>query len=57
VRDYAEISQLICLSNLENLNAHFIKEMLEKSKRLEKLNQLAIEQMTVLTKSRNKLLN
>src|SRR3989344_2799825 len=57
IRDSAEISQLICLSNLENLNALLIKEGLEKSKRLEKLNQLAIEQMTVLTNSRNKLLN
>jgi len=56
IRDHTEISQLICLSNLENLNAHFIKEGLEKVKRLEKLNQLAIEQMTVLIKSRNQLL-
>ena len=55
MRDYAEISQLICLSNLENFNAFFIREGLEKAKRLEKLNQLAIEQMTVLMKSRNKL--
>jgi hypothetical protein len=26
IRDYADISQLVCLSNLENLNAHFISE-------------------------------
>lgn len=26
IRDYANVSQLVCLSNLENLNAHFIKE-------------------------------
>jgi hypothetical protein len=50
IRDYAEVSQLVCLSNLENLNALFIKEGLEKSKRLEKLNKIAIEQMTILTK-------
>lgn len=56
MRDYADVSQLICLSNLENLNALFIKENLDKVKRLEKLNQIAIEQMTLLTKSRTKLL-
>ena len=50
LRDYADVSQLVCLSNLENLNALFIKEGLEKSKRLEKLNKIAIEQMTILTK-------
>lgn len=49
MRDYADVSQLVCLSNLENLNALFIKENVEKAKRLEKLNALAIEQMTILT--------
>ncbi len=49
MRDYANFSQLVCLSNLENLNALFIKENLEKAKRLEKLNTIAIEQMTLLT--------
>ncbi len=52
MRDYADVSQLVCLSNLENLNAFFIKEQLEKSKRLEKLNTIAIEQMTLLTKEK-----
>ena len=52
MRDYADVSQLICLSNLENLNALFIKENLEKTKRLEKLNFIAIEQMTILTKNK-----
>ncbi|MBI2669498.1 KilA-N domain-containing protein [Candidatus Woesearchaeota archaeon] len=56
IRDYADVSQLVCLSNLENLNALFIKENLDKAKRLEKLNNIAIEQMTLLTESRNKLL-
>ena len=50
MRDYADVCQLVCLSNLENLNAFFIKEGLEKSKRLVKLNSIAIEQMTLLTK-------
>lgn len=49
MRDYADISQLVCLSNLENLNAHFIKEGINKLKRLETLNNIAIEQMTILT--------
>ena len=53
MRDYTDVSQLVCLSNLENLNALFIKEKLSKSKRLEKLNLIAIEQMTILTKDNN----
>ncbi len=50
MRDFADVSQLVCLSNLENINALFIKEGMDKSKRLEKLNSIAIEQMTLLTK-------
>jgi hypothetical protein len=49
IRDYADVSQLVCLSNLENLNAHFIKEGLEQSERLMKLNQIAISQIKLLT--------
>lgn len=49
IRDYAEISQLVCLSNLENLNAHFIQEGLTQADRLKKLNQIAIHQMKLLT--------
>ena len=56
MRDYAEVFQLVCLSNLENLNAYFIKERISKSKRLEKLNNIAIEQMTILTKQDLKML-
>jgi hypothetical protein len=48
IRDYADVCQLICLSNLENLNALFIKEGMKKRERLEKLNIIAIEQMTLL---------
>src|SRR3989338_11007789 len=51
IRDYADVSQLICLSNLENLNALFIKEGREKAERLEKLNEIAIEQMIILTET------
>jgi hypothetical protein len=48
IRDYANVSQLVCLVNLENLNAVFINEGYEQSKRLEKLNQIAIQQMKIL---------
>ena len=48
IRDYATINQLICLSNMENLNAVFINDGLPQSERLEKLNKIAIQQMQVL---------
>lgn len=48
MRDYVTINQLICLSNLENLNAVFINENMPQSERLIKLNQIAIKQMKVL---------
>ena len=48
IRDYATINQLICLSNMENLNAVYINEGMPQQERLHKLNQIAIQQMTVL---------
>jgi len=48
IRDYATMNELICLSNLENLNSVFINEGLKQSKRLEKLNKIAISQMQIL---------
>ena len=48
IRDYASINQLICLSNMENLNAVFINDGMPQSERLEKLNKIAIQQMKVL---------
>jgi hypothetical protein len=48
IRDYATINELICLSNMENLNSVFINENMPQSERLIKLNQIAIQQMTVL---------
>ena len=48
IRDYATINQLICLSNLENLNSVFISEGLPQNERLLRLNRLAIHQMTIL---------
>lgn len=51
IRDYADVSQLICLSNLESLNSVFINEGLPQSDRLIKLNKVAIQQMSLLTES------
>jgi len=48
IRDYATINELICLSNMENINAVFINEQMPQSERLQKLNQIAIQQMRVL---------
>ena len=48
IRDYANISQLVCLSNLENLNALFINEGMKQKERLKKLNTIAIHQMELL---------
>ena len=48
IRGYATVNQLICLSNMENLNAVFINDGLAQSERLEKLNKIAIHQMKVL---------
>lgn len=48
IRDYATMNQLICLSNLENINAIFIQENFSQSERLQKLNKVAIHQMKVL---------
>ncbi len=48
IRDYANVSQLVCLANLENLNAVFINEEMPQNERLVKLNQIAINQMQIL---------
>jgi len=48
MRDYANILQLVILSNLENLNADMIEQGLEQSKRLERLNAIAKKQYILL---------
>lgn len=53
IRDYATINELICLSNMENLNAVFIEQGMPQSERLVKLNQIAIHQMSVLESGDN----
>ncbi|MBL0687402.1 MAG: KilA-N domain-containing protein [Sulfurospirillum sp.] len=49
MRDYSNVSQLVCLANLETLNAHLIEQELEPFKRIELLNKTAIKQMRLLT--------
>ncbi len=56
IRDYATINELICLSNMENLNAVFIDQGISQSERLIKLNQIAIQQMRILEDDGNRKL-
>ena len=53
IRDYATINELICLSNMENLNAVFIEQNMAQRERLVKLNQIAIHQMSILESGDN----
>lgn len=48
IRDYASINELICLSNMENINAVLIEDGLSQQDRLVKLNNIAIHQMMIL---------
>ncbi len=57
MRDYASIDELICLANLENLNSVFINDGLTQTERLERLNQIAISQMKILSENSLKYLN
>ncbi|MFH1050175.1 MAG: KilA-N domain-containing protein [bacterium] len=56
IRDYATINELICLSNMESLNAVLISDGLPQKDRLIKLNNIAIHQMIVLSESENRKL-
>ena len=56
IRDYASINELICLSNMENLNAVFIDQGISQRERLIKLNQIAIQQMRILEDDGNRKL-
>ena len=53
MRDYANILQLVILSNLENLNSEMIAEGIEQKIRLEKLNIIAKKQYSILQDSKN----
>jgi len=48
VRDYASVEQLVCLANLEVLNARFIEEGKSQTERLVLLNKIAISQLQLL---------
>ena len=56
IRDYATINELICLSNLENLNAVFINDKISQNERLIRLNRIAISQMRILNETDKKYL-
>jgi len=49
MRDYATVAQLVCLLNLENINALFISDNIPQSERLQRLNKIAIDQMHILS--------
>ncbi len=56
IRDYASINELICLANMENLNAVFINEKMPQPERLLRLNKIAIQQMKILHDVENRKL-
>jgi len=56
IRDYATINELICLSNMESINAIFIQEGIIQKDRLVRLNKIAIQQMIILSEVENRKL-
>ena len=56
IRDYATVNELICISNMENINSVMINENAPQSERLEKLNKIAIHQMNILENCNNRKL-
>ena len=56
IRDYATINELICLSNMESINAVLINDGIPQNERLIKLNQIAIQQMLILESFNNRLI-
>ena len=54
IRDYASINELICLANMENINAVLIDEGVPQGDRLVRLNQIAINQMRLLENDDNR---
>ncbi len=56
IRDYSSINELICLSNMENINAIFIEEEISQSGRLVRLNKIAIQQIIILNSIGNRKL-
>ena len=56
IRDYSSSEQLVVLANLESFNAQYIKENIPPEQRLVMLNEIAIEQLTILSKNIKKLI-
>jgi len=56
MRDHANVHQLVCLANLESLNAHFIEQGLSQAERLVRLNEVAIRQMQILLSNEKALI-
>ena len=56
IRDHATINELICISNMENINAVLIEDGLSQKERLIKLNKIAIHQMSILETQTTKVL-
>lgn len=56
IRDFAGVNELICLSNMENLNAVFITENIPQRERLIKLNSIAVQQMKILNETEGRKL-
>ncbi|GIU14199.1 MULTISPECIES: KilA-N domain-containing protein [Shewanella] len=50
MRDHANVHQLVCLANLETMNAYLIQQGITATERLQQLNALAISQMTILSR-------
>ena len=49
IRDYATITELICLANMEAINSEYINDQIPQAERLMKLNRIAISQMQILS--------
>ena len=53
IRDYTDILHLVVLSNLEVLNANMIENNLSQRERLERLNDIAMKELEILTNNRS----
>lgn len=52
IRDEANVYQLVCLANLESINAELIRQKISQPERLKQLNQIAIRQMKSLLENK-----
>jgi len=53
IRDNTDILHLVILSNLEVINSDMIDRGINQSERLEKLNKIAIKQLSILYNDNN----